>query len=151
MQDWSSLIDVDKRVIPKIIVALEKPKYPSVIYPSLIPLLSQLPIIQKLKDMSSQESNDVINFFKNLLNSLKTGAEKEIGFGRKYFQSSPSDNGTGPSVRTYGVNINALKSCVQTFFDCTLYYSQVVGQYHNQESSDPINKKEIFQEVRSKN
>ena len=143
-KNWSSLIDVEKRVVPKIFAALEKPKYASVIYPSLLPLLSKLPLIQKLKTTTEYNSIEANEFFKKLFESFRKGAEKELGFQR---QSSTNKDSSGSSLRPYGINMNALKSCIQTYFDCTLYYSQVARRDSTEEVKESVDENVIFRQV----
>ena len=104
-------------------------------------------MIRKLENMSYQENSDPNDFFADLLNSFKRGAEKELGFLKHPLQNSQSVDGSVPSIRTYGLNMNALKCCVQAFFDCILYYTKVVGPCTNERTIEPNNRNAIFLQV----
>ena len=149
-QDWPSLIDVNKRVLPKVLAALEKPKYTSILYPSVIPLISRMPKSEKQEQMHSKNRIDTDDFFKGLLNSFRKGAEKELGFLRSPSKNNPGHIGSGASIRRYGVHNNAIKSCVQTYFECILYYSQVTGRCVEEASIEHNNENSIFRQVNLK-
>ena len=147
MKDWPSLIDVDKRVLPKVFAALEKPKYTSVLYPSVIPLISRLPKIQRQDQISSTNRIDTDDFFKTLLHSFRKGAEKELGFLKHSSETNSNQNSSSASIKRYGVHANVLKSCVQTYFECIFYYSRVTGKSVEDVSIEPTDENAIFRQV----
>ena len=104
-------------------------------------------MLRKLKNMSDQESIDANEILTNLLNSFRRGAEKELGFLRHPLQNNQCVDGSVPSIRAYGLNMNALKCCVQAFFDCTLYYIKVMGPCTNEGTIEPNNRNAIFLQV----
>ena len=104
-------------------------------------------MIRKLKNMSDQEIIDGNDFFTNLFNSFRRGAEKELGFLKHPLQNSQSVDGSVQNIRTYGLNMNALKCCVQAFFDCTLYYTKVMGTCTDEGTIEPNNRNAIFLQV----
>ena len=111
-KDWTSLIDVEKRVINKLISALEKPSHPTVIYPSLLPLLSRLPQANYQENINQEDKLKLEAFYKKFFVSFRRGAEKEFGASKESKQN----------VSVLGsYSNNSIKSCVSSYFECVMF------------------------------
>ena len=121
-QDWTTLIETEKRVVPKIFSALERPIHPTVLYTSVIPLLSQLPQANCRENCSEDETWNVNNFYKKFFTSFRKGAEKELGFLRQSTKTEPSHTPRNANYGRFGVPANnVLKCCVNAYFECVIY------------------------------
>ena len=111
-KDWTALIDVEKRVINKLMSVLEKPSHPTVIYPSLLPLLSRLPQANYQENINQEDKLKLEGFYKRFFVSFRRGAEKEFGASKECKQSVGA-------LGSY--SNNSIKSCVNSYFECVIF------------------------------
>ena len=121
---------MEKRVLPKLFSALERPNNIVVLYTSLIPFLSRLPQANYNRDLPEEEQLKVNDFYNKLLASFRKGAEKELGFLKQPTKSkSPNVHGS-TSYGRFGLHSNTgLKYCIKAYFECVIYgLKNVCGQ-----------------------
>ena len=120
------MIDVDKRVVPKLLSALEKPGCSDHIYPSMLPFISKLSRANLSNCSSPEEVVKCTEFYKQLLSSFRKGAEQQLGFAS--ITHSSDDSSSAAAIKKSGKRDSSIvasnflvKQAVNAYFECAIY------------------------------